>query len=137
CLCTTRRRLSMEAKACHPGLRARSRFLGLEPVDMLLIVPPYFLFAVVLERLELGLIAAFFTGLALYMIKRGRLPGFTLALLRYLMLPSYSSAMGHDTVPLPLLRYGSDANQTPSSVPRPADHFTETFTTNTEAHHGT
>ena len=87
-------------KACHPGLRARTRFLGLEPVDALMLFPGLFVCVVLLKQLVLGVVITLLTALVIRLLKWGRLPGYTVDLAVYLLLPRHLASLGRDTAPL-------------------------------------
>lgn len=81
-------------KQCHPGLRQKTRLLGLEPLDLLILTPGFFVASVLLQRLGLALVVTGLTGVALYGLKWGKLPGHSMALARYLAFSRCSGVIG-------------------------------------------
>ena len=91
--------MSVGTKKCHPGLRPKSRLFGLEPLDLLLLTPGFFVASVLLQRLGLALVVTALTGLALYGLKWGKLPGYSIALGRYLAFPRHCGVIEGDRLP--------------------------------------
>jgi hypothetical protein len=89
----------LEPKACHQGLEPKSNFFGLEALDVLLLVPPLYVCAVLLHQILLGIGVALVLAMALRVMKWGRLPGYSLALFLYLVLPEHNAALGYDRAP--------------------------------------
>ena len=90
----------MQAKHCHQGLRARSRFFGLEPIDLLLLFPPLYVGAVLFGAPLVGVATTLTLAVALRALKLGRLPGTSLDLLMYLVINDHCPVLGTDTGPL-------------------------------------
>ncbi len=86
-------------KHCHQGLRPRTSFLGLEPLDVLLLFPGLYVCVVFLHRLGVGALVTVVTALAIKVLKWGRLPGYSLALATYLLLAEHHAVLGDDPVP--------------------------------------
>ena len=76
----------LRPKPCHVGLRPRARIFGLEPLDVLLLFPALFVCAVLLGQLLLGLVVTVLLGVAIRVVKWDRLPGYSLTVLRYLVI---------------------------------------------------
>ena len=89
----------LHPKPCHVGLRPRSRFLGLEPIDLLLLFPGFYVFSVVFKHLLLAMVISVLTGVALRALKWGRLPGYSLTLIQYLISSKRYETLGHDSAP--------------------------------------
>jgi len=89
----------LPVKPCHQALRQRSRFFGLEPLDVLMLAPGFYLCSVVLGRPMLAVVTTLVGALVLRLIKWGRLPGYTLSLALYLLLPEHHAALGYDRAP--------------------------------------
>ena len=83
-------------KPCHAGLKPRSRFFGLEPIDILTLAPGFHLCSVVLGRPVVAVGVTVACGVALRLLKWGRLPGYSMALLMYLLLPAHAGVFGED-----------------------------------------
>ena len=89
----------LAAKHCHQGLRPRSSFFGLEPVDFLLLFPALYVSVVFLRRPVIGVIVTVVGAVALKLLKWGRLPGYSQALATYLLLADHQSVLGADDAP--------------------------------------
>ena len=89
----------LQAKPCHPGIRGRSRFLGLEPFEFFLLFPGFYLCAVLEQRLFVGIAVTILSGAAIRLCTLGRLPGYTLALFLYLFAPQRRGTLGKDPTP--------------------------------------
>ena len=89
----------LTSKHCHQGLRPRSNFFGLEPLDLLVLFPGIYICIVFLHRPFIGLILTGITALAIRVLKWGRLPGYTLSLATYLFVRDHNPVLGHDNGP--------------------------------------
>ena len=90
----------LQPKACHQGLRPRTRLWGLEPVDCLLLFPALYVCVVFLKQPLLGALVTIMSALVLRIVKWGRLPGYTLSLGLCLVLSEHHAALGRDDAPL-------------------------------------
>ena len=90
----------MQGKLCHRGLRPRSRLLGLEPIDLLLLFPGLYVCVVLLEEMLWGLVLTAVVGTALRLMKLQRLGGFSRDLLLYWLFPSSCDVLGTEQGPL-------------------------------------
>lgn len=89
----------LQRKACHRGLQGSAQFLGLEPLELLLLCPGFFLCSVVLKNVYLALACSGLLGCAFKLGSMKQLPGFTLTLINYLLDTTANSAFGQDPVP--------------------------------------
>ena len=87
------------AKPCHQGLQPKAHFFGLEVVDGFILLPLFYVCGVLLGHLLLALGMTGALAVVLRVIKWGRLPGYSSALLRFLLLEPFSVALGHDRAP--------------------------------------
>jgi hypothetical protein len=72
--------------------------LGLEPVDLLLLAPGFYVCSVLLSYPLAACVLTGIGGVALRLLKVGKLPGYSGALARYLVSPSLAPAFGRDVV---------------------------------------
>lgn len=86
-------------KTCHQGLRPRSRFFGLEPLDVLLLFPGFYVCSVLLQRPFLAVLISAALAIALRLLKLGRLPGHTFSLALYLLHANHTPVLGRDCAP--------------------------------------
>ena len=89
----------LRAKNCHQGLRPRTRFFGIEPVDGLILFPPLYVCTALLHQLVLGIGLVVLLATVIRLLKWGALPGYSSALFDFLTLPSDSPVLGHDRAP--------------------------------------
>jgi hypothetical protein len=89
----------MQAKYCHQGLAPKSRIFGLEPLDLLVIIMAFYVSAVLMHQIALGLLVVAALTAILRFIKWGRLPGYSTALVLFLILPMHNLALGKDGAP--------------------------------------
>ena len=89
----------LKAKACHQGLRPRAQFFGLEVVDGFILLPLFYICGVLLGHLLLAVGLTGALAVVLRVIKWGRLPGYSSALVWFLLLEPFSVALGHDRAP--------------------------------------
>jgi hypothetical protein len=90
----------MHAKHCHRALQVRTRLLGLELLDLLVLVVVCYPVGLFLH-VFLALAMAVVLGTCLRLLKWGRLPDYTLDLVVYLLVaPEHTAAIGADHAPL-------------------------------------
>ena len=92
--------MATTVKHCQQGLKPVTTFLGLEPIDAVALAIPFVFCLIVLDSLFLAVIVPGLLGGCVRLIKLGKLPGYSFALIGYLLINRNQSAFGNDDVPL-------------------------------------
>jgi hypothetical protein len=86
-------------KACHQGLRPKANLFGLEPLDGLILFPVLYICTVLLGAMVWGVALTIVLAAILRLLKWNQLPGYSSALLLYLVYPPHNPVLGTDTAP--------------------------------------
>jgi hypothetical protein len=89
----------LRQKACHVGLRPKSQLFGLEPIDGLMLFVPLYVCTALLHRIVLGVAVTVLLAVVIRVLKWGRLPGYSSALLAFLTLPAHTPVLGRERAP--------------------------------------
>ena len=89
----------LQPKPCHQGLKPTSKMFGLEPLDAMLLFPCFYVCGVLAGHFLLGLGVTLVMAVIIRVIKWGRLPGYSMDLILYLVVRPASPALGYDHAP--------------------------------------
>jgi len=89
----------LQSKYCHQGLAAKTSYVGLEPGDLAVLFPFFYVVAAVFERPIIGTLMTVGGAVIIRIFKWGKLPGHTDSFITYILFIKEHRALGYDSAP--------------------------------------